>query len=329
LIARAYKKIVEGESDKALDDIAQAFFILKEQEYQNFFTWTPHIVRRVLETAVSNNIELAFARRLARDRLDIAIQDDGTSIPLLRVSTLGGLTLRLGETVIASEKDFTQYQRTMLALLLVSKDFQINQTDIQLALWPEATAEKARTNLDTLLSRFRKTLTSRLGGIPLHNYFQLTKGILELDNCRADHLMFYEHATRGLELATQNALWQAGNAFRTARAFWKGSFMPMISGPYSVEDYRESLSALFIKLANNWCSILEYQGQAAEAEEVLYTAHQLNPCHDDTVRALYRLRMNQGKTGQAIDILNKYRKNLEREEYAEQDIERIVATIRM
>ena len=105
---------------EALDDIKSCLQLMRLNQYCHFFSWTPTLMRPVLETAVKHGIEVEYARQLARKRMGIAILSGGKTIPLLVITTLGDLSISIDDRVTLKSEDLTKTQREILAILISS-----------------------------------------------------------------------------------------------------------------------------------------------------------------------------------------------------------------
>ena len=162
LAHRAILRLKNGEPTLAFDDIRECLRCMRENDYVHFFTWTPQLMRTVLEIAVKNDIEVDYARYLARKRLGFSILSNGETIPLLQITTLGELTIGIESQVRLHAEDLTPAQRELLALLVAAPTLTLSLAKIQEFLWPNNSPEKARANMDNLLMRLRKTLNTAI-----------------------------------------------------------------------------------------------------------------------------------------------------------------------
>jgi DNA-binding SARP family transcriptional activator len=324
---RAFLRLKSGGDANALQDVRECLRCLKENDYVHFFSWTPQVVQPLLETAVKNGIEVKYARKLSRERLGLAILSDGTTIPLLKINTLGGLSIAIENGVVLKVEELTQTQRELLALLIASPGLKMCQEKIQVVLWPESAPEKSRANFDNLLMRLRKTLGNAIKPHSVKHYLSLKKGILCLENCLLDADEFVRNARKGLKHARSKELWQAGNAFSSAHNLWKGPFLPNGPGSEAVQCYREDLERLFIESSCRWAKILSRTGRAEEAEKVLGSAIRYDPCSDELARSLYELHVENGRPAQASLVLRKYEAALQRADYSPKDIKEILAAV--
>ena len=321
---RAYLKLHGDDPREAFQDIRECLGCMRENGYPHFFSWTPTLMKPLLELAVKERIEIDYARYLVRERLGVSILEDGTSIPLLEIRTLGGLALTVAEKTVMAAQDLTRGQRDLLAHLIAAPGLKRCQEKIQHDLWPEAAPEKARANLDNLLLRLRKTLGQAVGPRQVKHYLSLQKGILCLENCRIDAVEFTKKARKGLEHFRKKEFWQAGNAFFSAHNLWKGAFLPSGSGADAVRDFRDGVEGLFIDSSLRWGEILAMTGRTDEAVQVLEKAIKHGRTHDELNRRLYALHLQAENLPAARAALKGYEAALRREEFSEEEIGEIL-----
>ena len=313
--------------NEALDDIKSCLQLMRLNQYCHFFSWTPTLMRPVLETAVKHGIEVEYARQLARKRMGIAILSGGKTIPLLVITTLGGLSISIDDRVTLKSEDLTKTQREILAILISSPGWKICQEKLQTILWPDSSPEKARANFDNLLMRLRTTVSKAVKPHALKDYLSLQKGILSLSNCQIDAAEFFIDACKGLKHVRSKAFWQAGNAFDSAHNLWKGPFLPY--GPVSeaVQHYRDELERLFIESSRQWAKLLSQTGRAEDALKVLVAALQHDPSNDELVQCIYQLHIKNDRPAQALLVLREYKATLEKSDYSQEDINVILESI--
>lgn len=326
LLYRAYFYLRDGKKTEARADVAQGLRLMRRHLYVNFRAWTPSIMMPLLSMAVREKIEADYARSLAAERHDLVILDNGETIPLLNIKTFGRLELLIKDETRLSSGDLTPAQRDLLALLVASPGQKISQEGAQLALWPESPPGKVRAKFDSLLLRFRKTLTQAMHPHAANNYLQMHKGILCLENCRVDANDFLWESKQGMHHARHKEYWQAGNAFQRAAALWQGAFIPEVMGNDAVHLFRDRLLMRFTTLSLKWSGILTLTGQKAKAISVLTTVLRYDGTNDLLVRALYALQRHNSTT-QVAQVVKQYEKALFREGYPPAEIKELVADI--
>jgi ATP/maltotriose-dependent transcriptional regulator MalT/DNA-binding SARP family transcriptional activator len=316
-----------GAVEDTREDLAQGLALMKANGYVFFFGWMPEVLEPLLVEAVLTGIESDYARKLAAERLDMAILVDGSTIPLLHICSLGELTCSLRGEVRVREADLSPAQRELLALLLSSPGRRVSQEQLQEHLWPDSSPEKSRSKFDTLLSRLRKTLDPLLQPVSVKHYLSLQKGILCLENCRVDAEGFVAIAKAGLRHAQKEEFVQAGLALEGAVALWQGPYLEGLPGNDAVAVVRYELEALYLKTVCLWGKLLARAGQTDRVVDVAASALRLDPTHHGLVQLLYGLYTQSGDPVQAGKVIRSYRQRLEREDYSPEDVEQALESL--
>lgn len=295
-----------GNEPLAQGDIRVMLSLLRRHHYRYFYFSSPQLMARLLAEAVRCDIETDFARRLAGERYEVAIGDDGRLTPLLKFQTLGRLEVQCDGNVILRAADLSANQRQLLAMLLSAQEQQLHQEEVQAAFWPDAPADKARSSFDNLVSRLRKILDTALGELSAKSYLMLKNRVLCLENCRIDFLDFATTAGQGLGNARRKECWQADNALRQAMHYWQGEFLPGMELNDRARQKRQDLLLLYLEAAQCWSALLAADGQPGEATALCIEALQHEPTHAEINRTLYNLHVNNGDGVQARKALADY-----------------------
>ncbi len=326
---RGYLKLQKDGVAAARDDLEQGLSLMRQNNVVYFFSWSPQIMKPLLQTAIRERIETDYAEKLARERLDLKILADGEILPLLNIQVLGGFTLKLGGKVICRGDELTPSQRQLLAMLFSSPDQCSSLDVIQLKIWPDSPPNKARSALDSQISRLRKFLADRCHPYHLKHYLVVGKGLAKLQNCRIDALDFMNLARKGLAHSRQQQWWQANNCFSKAMSFWQqGSFGSEILGIDEAYDFSLRLKSLLTESAIAWGDHLQNTGRLNEALQVTEQAWHNNLASTELVKAIFSLHLHNNDLAQARNLLKQYAGILEREGYEGEEIEELCKDIR-
>lgn len=242
---------------------------------------------------------------------------DGDRLHLL---TLGCIEVRRGGNPVARAEDLSQAQRELLAILVAAPQCKVSRQEIQLALWPDSSPEKARSNFDSLLLRLRKTLE----GAPC---IVLQKGILSLENCRVDAIEFVRDVKRGLKHLSLAEYAEAEKDLSAALRAWNGPFLLGAYGSDVVFTFHEDLTRRLVDAALGLSEVLAADARFDEAVAVVDRALAQDRTNDTLVRRLCRLLAKGEQRGRIRQVLRQYRESLHLEGYSDAEVTEILSAI--
>ncbi len=327
LLFGAFLQLRANRPKKAVKGLAEGLAIMRQYGYVHVHGWYPENMQELLAMAVAQGVERDYARLLARQRLGLGITDEGEAFSLLRIRILGGFVLSCGDRVMQTQ-DFTPGQRQLLTMLVCAPNHQLRQEQVQVAMWPESTAEKARSKFDSALSRLRKSMGEMLGEEEVRRSLVLKKGILSLEECWVDAQEFLQAAKDGRERARSHQWWQAGVAFEKALALWQRCDVETFAENDQVAEYCATLAQTAVETAAQWSGKLGEMGRNGEAIAVLRQALQHDPTNETLVQHLYRAYLRAKEARQAQELLQHFAEGLRKEEYTEAEIAESLAAIR-
>jgi ATP/maltotriose-dependent transcriptional regulator MalT len=326
---KAYLQLNKGGAAAALDDLTLGLSLMRQHGWVYFLSWSPQIMKPLLQTAVRERIEVDYARKLARERFSMMILDDGAMIPLLSVQILGGFAIELEGKVICHSDNLSPTHRQILSMLFSNRGRCLNLEALQLALWPDSPPRKARSNMDSHISRLRKFLGDRCSPHDIKNYLVVANGMLILQNYQIDALEFIELAAKGLAKSRENLWWQANNHFTAAMSLWPqggiGSELPWSSETYG---FSLQLNNLLAQSAIAWSSHLRKTGRLHQAVQVVEHAWSNDFASIELVKVLFALHLHNKDLAQARNLVWQYAEVLRRDDYAEEEIEELCSEIR-
>lgn len=323
---RSYHKLQTTGPATATDDLRTGLVLMRINHLNHFWTWEPEMMTQLLALAVQKDVERSFARELARERLEISFSDSGELIPLLHFSLLDHFQIDCEGQTLFLASDFTPSQRELLGLLLTTKGQRLSQERVQLALWPESPPENARTSFDTLLTRLRKQLNTRLP-LSVKKYVTLQKGILGLGNAKTDALLFAAAAQLGLRHARNDEWWQAGNAFRKALIHLKGLWPEEVFYSEQAHTLNDQLVNTLMELTLVWAENMSASGNTEEAISLLEQTLQIHFQDERLIELLYSLYLKNQNHLKAGDTLERYRTALKKLDYSKKEIEELLGEI--
>jgi len=306
-IHRANMWIKRGQNQKAQVDIVQFVRTLKDQENKYFSFRLKEPVLNVCRYALSHAIEPQFFHELARDLFGIWLTPQGNEYPLLKIFTLGSIRIELAEGQVVSSDDLTPLQRTLLCLLIIQPNRSMEQSEIQLALWPDSNPEKARSKFDTLLSRLRRVLAAVCAPVPVTHYLSLNKGVLKLNHAVADVDRFLNAGEQGLAAKREGVDWEAEIMLGKAVALYEGDFAPGVNELYSVNDRRDYLGERRVDFSCALAEVMMEFGDAELAYKVLRDAYRHHPSAVPLVEKLHDYYLSIGNHPRARRLIRQQR----------------------
>ncbi|ADD68797.1 ATP-dependent transcriptional regulator protein-like protein [Denitrovibrio acetiphilus DSM 12809] len=161
-------------------------FMMKTR--QKKLKWSmPDICQNMLKYAHENDNSAEYADNIAFQQFNISFTGSSEMIPVMQINAFGEIEIRIGETALSPEQLSGNF-RTMIAIILSSKNYTAHQEVIQSYIWPSSGKEHARKSFDNLMSRFRKLLSNNFPGINPKDYITINNGIVRMSHvkCNAD-----------------------------------------------------------------------------------------------------------------------------------------------
>ena len=316
---------VQQQNEEQIGELISAWLrTMQENDYSYHWGWEPAMTQTLLGLAVKHGIAPEFAISCAEKRNGLSILPNGEAVPHLHIKITGDFSVSLNGHTILNLQDLSVQQRELVGLLIASAGFKASHDQIQLALWPDSSPDKARTNLDTLKHRLSKVLHNKL---PLETvpYLQVGKGFVQLCYVKVDAIDFIEAAQRGIKLSKQQLYWQAGNAFVEAFSYWKDDFTlsELFTSDQALnlyDDILESMRAMCLC----WSDTLLHHDRKEEAIVILEKSAKLLKHADECVARRYHLYIWNKNPLKAKEVLNSYEQEMVKLGYGEQEVKEMI-----
>ena len=308
-----------GRKKAATADCAAFLALMKHNEYQRCFGWTPAVIQPVLEFSVRQNIERPFAQQLATQQLGIHIDSRGRSRPLLRLRTLGTFEIWFEGTRVVNSRDLTPKPQQYVATLAAAPGMELSRETLQAALWPDG--GQSTSKLYALRNRIKKVITTQYPKVDIESHFALRGSLARLEHVACDADSFCQLVRRGIAHWRSNQRWHAGNAFFQARQLWGGSFFPTAPATDPICEYRAELDRLNHQQVLLWAQILCEQGELDEAAEALTELFDTDATDTLVANRLYRLQQMRGDSVAAAKVFRQHQDALAQEGYPPEAIE--------
>ena len=319
--------IFSEDSAMMKEHIDHGLVVMHQQGYKYVRGFTSSMFLDVLRKAVELDVQRDLARELARSCFQVAIIDDGSVIPLLRITTLGLFAMHMGDKQVALIDDFTPIQRQLLGALVTSRDGRVSKEKLLELLWPDLEPEKAQTRFDALMNRLRTTLKTLLGARISTQYLVLRKGILSLNNCLVDIWEFDKLYTLGGVHAAKGNWWMAGLSWFPALKLWQGNFVADLFGVDQADRYDNELMARLVAMAIQWSEGLITRDRPDEAKRIMEQVRQYDIGNDQLFKLLYTLYEGEKGKIQQKRLLASYSEQLQRTDYSTNEINMLLADV--
>ena len=322
---RAFMNLRDGHVNEALSDTKQLITYMKLEKYSHFDAWIPQIMGPILAFAHHQGVAPEFVQGLATRRLNVAFHEEGRTLPVLDISTLGPFNLRIGDTLLIQGTQLSQNEQRLLSAIICSPSLSISIHEVCDLLWPDSHGEKAAKALGVMLFRLRKKLANPHISPPFdsQDYLQHKNRQLFLTHCRVDAHTFQKMATEGFTLMQGQHYWQASNAFRRALDLWKGPFLKSFShddsaGAFNDRSFLLSLS----KVATSWSGIIKTHGTPIQEDmERIENVLSHGAGTPDMMRNLFDIHTASGETQTIRHLTQRYREALVKTGYDASEVE--------
>lgn len=211
--------------EKAGEDLGEVAELQKSHRIQHIFTAEPALLAKLSEAARDLLPESSFFETLHQKWTDTGTWK-GKRVPLVHIQTMGAFSISCEGKRRITSQDLPSSQQELMGLLLTSPQHRIHADEVQAALWPESSKEKARASFDALVTRLRKSWRNAVAPHPVAAYFRIEKQTLSLTHVRVDLTQCLFSIHEGLRFATRDMGWSALGRFRQAHKAWNPAIFP-------------------------------------------------------------------------------------------------------
>lgn len=296
--------------------------LARQPKARVYYGWHP-VLKALFAWAARAPRTRVLAERMLREQWDETLLE-GEVVPLLHLNLLGEFRLEQKRRRVAGASDVTPQQRMLLVLLATQRSHRLPVTEIQALFWPNVPEEKARGNLDVMLSRLRQALGKRLIDGKASRYLRLRNGILSLEGCVVDADRFEGKVRQGLEHVSSGRRWEGALSLEEAVRLYRGAYASGMDALYQVLDRRAFLEKRYAEAVHALAEFRVSSGRVDQARELLQQA--LEYCGDADVlyRCLYALLAETGAHVQAAKLLERYRAMLQESGLSPQEVDALV-----
>ncbi len=324
-IIRALITILEGDEESARGDLEFGLKGLQKLQTHHIYYISSPSMLLLFKAAARLNIQRDLVQSVASATRNLAVLDDGSTLPQLYIQTLGKFAINREGREVAGGDFFTIAQRQILGLIITNPQLQISLENAQFILWPDSSPAKARNRLDALLSRLRITFSALVPGYSVKKYLVLEKGILSLRHCRIDAHVFMDHVRQGLAFGREEKWWQAGNRLNQAVELWRGAFVADLLPGGQSYLYGDHLISRLTDIGLAWCPVMAENGLQGKAIRIATEIQQSNPTDERLAKMLYKLYLLSEHPLRASKFYSCFAGYLQKNGYPQDEIEQALS----
>ncbi len=310
LVFYAALALEHGRPAPGLRALEYAFKLGREMGYSNTIWWQPKMMSRLAATALANDIEVDYVKRLIRRR---KLVPEGPALDMeewpweFRIRALGAFSLqRDGDPEVFRGKHGKPLDLLKVSVALGGRDISVDRiTDV---LWPRIDADYAHRSFNTTLHRLRKLLGDDravvLAGGRLsldERWFWLDAWCFERTLAEASELLRESH-----EFVDYERLMEVANR---AMGLYTGPFMADEDAAWALAA-RDAWQRRFVRFADGVAAYLIDSGRSGEAIAFLDRGLEADELAEGLYRSLMRCYEQLDRPAEAIEVFARCRKTL-------------------
>ncbi|WP_303851602.1 AAA family ATPase [Seleniivibrio woodruffii] len=316
-----------GDKMRAREHAIFCIKLMKKIGYTHLSGLMPEVLLNTCIYTANEPSVSAFSVDLAFQKLDTAFDKNTRPIPVMHITALDNLSISFGQNTLDCSDISVQF-RTMLAIILSSPGFTIDQEQMQVFLWSESSRENARRSLDNLLSRFRKLLADTFSGIDPKNYITLQNGMLKIHNIKCDSERFNLLIKTASESYSRGEYISAAISIAEAETLFKGRFFDGITDVLPVESKRRETDVSFMNMLKLMNSLHYFMPEIFSPETLFDRFFSVFIHETDMVAMTYSFYAQNGKIQKCRNVLDKFSEFLDREGYSKAEKTELIYIIK-
>jgi DNA-binding SARP family transcriptional activator len=159
----AQRAMEESRETQALEALARAMALGRQQRLTNTYCWLPRVMARLCAKALEAGIETDYVRELIQQRA-LPPSEDARDLEVwpwpVKIYTLGRLSIFNGEQPLAFSGKAQSRPLELLQTLIALGGRGVPEEALSEILWPDAEGDAAHRAFDTTLHRLRRLLGS-------------------------------------------------------------------------------------------------------------------------------------------------------------------------
>ena len=314
LLLAAQHALDENRATQALESLAQAMAIGRNQRILNTYCWLPRVMARLCGLALEAGIENDYVRTLIRHRA-LPPSDDARDLEAwpwpIKIYTLGRLSVFSEEESLALKGKVRGRPLELLQALIALGGRGVAEESLSEILWPNAEGDAAHRAFDTTLHRLRRLLGSERALLLSDGKLSLNPAVCWVDVWaferqlgRLDDLIKLPVATGG---HTTPAIYRL--AARIS-ALYRGPFLGGETNVSWAIAPRERLLSKFLCQAGALGRYWESAGEWGHAAETYQKAIDASHLSEENYQRLMFVYVKLGHHSEALSVYQRCRETL-------------------
>jgi LuxR family transcriptional regulator, maltose regulon positive regulatory protein len=305
LLIEAFIAKRNGNQSRTETSLQHALALGRERGYVDSFVWPPWMMSEVLAFALSNGIEIEYARRLIRIRRLTPSDGNAQDWPWpVRIRTLGQFSVLLDGAPLTFRGKAPKRPMELLKGLIARGGIGVDAQALWETLWPDSDGDAAANAFAMALHRLRKLLGDDA-------VVQLDDGKLSLnrDLCWLDLWTFESHCEAANSPA-ENAALDADRRLYRVLDLYRGHFLISETAQSWILPVRDRLRSKMLRAVQALAHAHEVAGRWDRATDVFRRGLDLDNLCEPLYQGLMACLLETGQNAEAYDVYRRCREVL-------------------
>lgn len=316
-----------GDRLRAREYAVYSLKMFRRTNYARFLGLLPEVILSACSYAFTDSSVSSFASQIAFEHYDTAFTDLGRKIPVMRVNTLNGLNINIGGKEMDCV-DIGANFRLLMAALLSSGGYGIEQETLQTYIWPESGREQARKSFDNLVSRFRKMLSEYYPGLDPKDYLVLNSGILRLKNIKCDADEFLTLVKGARDSYASGGYTSSVEKLIKAEKLFHNRYFTNVSSIVSVSQKRREVDASLLSMLKTMHRLSFFLPEVFHPERFFDKWLDAFMSETEMVSMAFNYYGSIGKSQKCREIIRDFTAFLKHDGYTDEEIAELVFVVK-
>lgn len=301
--------------------------LFRRTNFSRYIGLLPEVVLNACSYAFTDASVSHYASQIAFDRYDTAFSELGRRIPVMKVTTLNGLSLSIGGKVMDCADIGTNF-RLLMAALISSGGYTLEQEAVQSSIWPDSGREQARKSFDNLISRFRKMLSDYFNGIDPKDYLVINNGVLRFKNIKCDADEFLSNVKSAKDSYASGGYTKAVEKLINASKLFNNRYFVSVSNPVNVMQKKREVDAAFISMLKTMHRVSFFLPDVFRPEIFFDTWLDTFMSETEMVAAAFSYYSQKGMQQKCREVIRDFTAFLRQDGYTEEEIADLVFVVK-